>query len=83
MSQANTLITENLDAVLCDFGLAKAGLPSGLTTVDAEFKGSILFCSPELFFQVERSTGSDIWAWACLVLEVSLLVSYIPNLTRS
>ncbi|KAG8955131.1 general transcription repressor [Tulasnella sp. 424] len=68
----NVLITDRVEAVLCDFGLARLvdGLPSGLTTTKTT-KGSIRYMSPELLDEDPRHTlYSDIWAYGCLVLKV-------------
>ncbi|KAG9035271.1 hypothetical protein FRB95_011566 [Tulasnella sp. JGI-2019a] len=68
---ANALVYQDCRVVLADFGLATAAseAPSGLTT-SRGLKGSIRWWSPELFGDGLRSTASDIWAWACLLLEV-------------
>ncbi|KAG9021894.1 hypothetical protein FRB95_001206 [Tulasnella sp. JGI-2019a] len=68
---ANALVYEDGRAVLADFGLTRAAseVPSGLTT-SRGLKGSIRWWSPELFDDEHHSTASDIWAWACLFLEI-------------
>ncbi|KAG9012470.1 hypothetical protein FRB90_006706 [Tulasnella sp. 427] len=71
----NILVNERLQAVICDFGVAKAlddpDVPSGLTTTDS-FKGSVRYYSYELVVaQVPRkSLKSDIWAYGCVLLEM-------------
>ncbi|KAG8938938.1 hypothetical protein FRC04_007234, partial [Tulasnella sp. 424] len=68
----NVLITDRVEAVLCDFGLARFvdGQPSGLTTTKTT-KGSIRYMSPELLDGDPRHTlCSDVWAYGCLVLKV-------------
>ncbi|KAG8905545.1 hypothetical protein FRB99_008744 [Tulasnella sp. 403] len=75
---ANVLVSEYGHAMLCDFGLAQVideEYHSGLTTSDG-FKGSIRWCSPEIFEGQPRSTESDVWAWSYLVFEV--LTGKIP-----
>ncbi|KAG8896787.1 hypothetical protein FRC01_011622, partial [Tulasnella sp. 417] len=73
LKTGNVLITPAKRAMLADFGLSKALAegPTGLTTSES-FKGTLRYCSPELVFGKEtgESLPSDIWAWACLVLEV-------------
>ncbi|KAG9002293.1 hypothetical protein FRB93_011719 [Tulasnella sp. JGI-2019a] len=68
---ANALVYQGPWAVLSDFGLAVAASesPSGLTTSHG-LLGAIRWWSPELFNGGPRSASSDIWAWACLLLEV-------------
>ncbi|KAG9037441.1 hypothetical protein FRB95_005731 [Tulasnella sp. JGI-2019a] len=66
---ANTLVNQQGEAMLCDFGLAKSNFRSGLETSDIT-AGTVRFCSPELFDEVEHSPASDIWALGCLVVEI-------------
>ncbi|KAG8974624.1 hypothetical protein FRC05_007100 [Tulasnella sp. 425] len=71
----NVLISDELDAVLCDFGVAsfidQAAGPSGLTTTQA-VKGSFRYMSPGLLLETEakHTLPSDIWAWACTTYEI-------------
>ncbi|KAG9037767.1 hypothetical protein FRB95_004053 [Tulasnella sp. JGI-2019a] len=69
--QANALVNPQLRAVLSDFGLAVAAseAPSGLTT-SRGLIGSFRWWSPELFDDTPRSTTSDVWSWANLLVEV-------------
>lgn len=75
LKPSNVLVNDNIEAVLCDFGLAtfitESGASSGLTTSRSP-KGSIRYMSPELIQETEaqHSLKSDIWAWACTVFEV-------------
>ncbi len=56
--------------LLGDFGLAKAATASGLTT-SRNVLGSVPWNSPELFEDDSiRVPSSDIWAMACLIVEV-------------
>ncbi|KAG8974618.1 hypothetical protein FRC05_007094 [Tulasnella sp. 425] len=72
---ANVLISDELDAVICDLGVAsfinEAEGPSGLTTTRA-VKGSSRYMSPELLLEGEgkQTLASDIWAWACTTYEI-------------
>ncbi|KAG9026774.1 hypothetical protein FS837_004512 [Tulasnella sp. UAMH 9824] len=79
----NVLINAERRAVLADFGLSRAleEAPTGLTTSEG-FKGTLRYCSPELIKETDKvhSLASDIWAWACLVLEV--LADRIPYAER-
>ncbi|KAG8899557.1 hypothetical protein FRC01_010471 [Tulasnella sp. 417] len=56
--QENVLINDLVQAVLCDFGLARLadGQPSGLTTTKT-IKGSIRYMSPELLDEDPVMTG--------------------------
>ncbi|KIO30574.1 hypothetical protein M407DRAFT_39361, partial [Tulasnella calospora MUT 4182] len=71
----NVLVTDALDAVLCDFGLASLvqdpEIPSGFTT-SRSIKGSTRYMSPELLLENEpkQSLASDVWGWACTVFEI-------------
>ncbi|KAG9025023.1 hypothetical protein FRB95_010617 [Tulasnella sp. JGI-2019a] len=68
---ANTLLSLQGEAMLCDFGLAKSNFRSGLETSNNP-AGTTRFCSPELFDGVEQSPASDMWALGCLVVEIIL-----------
>ncbi|KAG8958011.1 general transcription repressor [Tulasnella sp. 408] len=68
----NVLINDRIEAVLCDFGLARLadGQPSGLTTTKT-IKGSTRYMSPELVEENGTHTlSSDVWAYGCLALRV-------------
>ena len=59
--------------MLCDFGLAAAvgdEMHTGLTT-SGTVGGSTRWCSPEVIDGGKRTTASDVWSWAMLVVEVS------------
>ncbi|KAG9013227.1 hypothetical protein FRB94_003297 [Tulasnella sp. JGI-2019a] len=66
---ANVLVSRQGEAMLCDFGLAKSNFRSGLETSNIA-AGTVRFCSPELFDEVEQSPASDIWTLGCLVVEI-------------
>ncbi|KIO20131.1 hypothetical protein M407DRAFT_140421 [Tulasnella calospora MUT 4182] len=67
----NVLVTDDRNAVLCDFGLTivlQDG-PTGLTTAEG-FRGTIRWCSLEVLLGERRSSTSDVWSWGCLVMEI-------------
>ncbi|KAG8855498.1 hypothetical protein FRB96_007002 [Tulasnella sp. 330] len=68
---ANLLINDEDNGVLCDYGLSIAldDGGDGLNT-SGGLKGSIPWCSPDIFMGASRSPAGDIWAWACLILEI-------------
>lgn len=70
--QANTLIDNHGNALLCDFGLATIvdEVPSGLTTPNKD-ACTARYASPELIMGGIRTLECDVWAWGCLLLEVS------------
>ncbi|KAG8914311.1 hypothetical protein FRC01_004129, partial [Tulasnella sp. 417] len=75
---ANVLVTDELTAVICDFGLSRAVQEeySGLTT-SRTLKGSLRHLSPELLDEDPVHTlASDVWAWGCLALEI--MTEYVP-----
>lgn len=82
--QGNVLISDGegrVRALLCDFGLAKIeeADPSGFTTSSWNRAGSPRYMSPELCETPSRTEASDMWAWGCILLEVS---PYHPWLDR-
>ncbi|KAG8955752.1 hypothetical protein FRC04_007743 [Tulasnella sp. 424] len=88
LKPANVLIKENLDAVLCDFGLARfileSGVSFGLTTSKTP-KGSIRYMAPELVLPEKpnlHTLESDVWAWACTVFEVLTGCEPYPDALR-
>lgn len=62
-------------AVIGDFGLARVvqDRSTGLTTTNSN-GGAIRWMSMELLLGDEHgpTTHSDVWAWRCLLLEVSV-----------
>lgn len=79
LHQANTLVNDRHQAMLCDFGLARIleENPSGLTTRSAQI-GTLRYVSPELMMSnnARHTRESDVWAWACLLLEVRTQSSF-------
>ncbi|KAG8950556.1 hypothetical protein FRC04_007375 [Tulasnella sp. 424] len=71
----NVLVNDELNAVLCDFGLAtfieESEAASGLTT-SRSIKGSTRYMSPELFLdiQAKHTLESDVWGWGCTIFEI-------------
>lgn len=68
------LISDELDGVLCDFGLAsfiqESGVSSGLTT-SRTTKETARYMSPEfLLDEAKDLLKSDVWAWGCTTFEV-------------
>ncbi|KAG8900661.1 hypothetical protein FRB99_005826 [Tulasnella sp. 403] len=67
----NVLVAGNMIAMLCDFGLSKSteGMSTTSTTKNA---GTSRYWSPELLQPNNRPTlESDVWAWGCLLLEIT------------
>ncbi|KAG8980217.1 hypothetical protein FRB90_007746 [Tulasnella sp. 427] len=81
LKPANVLVSDDLEAVLCDFGLAtlidEAGTSSGLTT-SRTVKGTSRYMDPDLILNSDKKHNlfSDVWAWACTAFEV--LTDCIP-----
>ncbi|KAG8911055.1 hypothetical protein FRC01_005949, partial [Tulasnella sp. 417] len=81
----NVLITDQVAAVLCDFGLARFvdGQRSGLTTTET-IKGSLRYMSPELLDgDPVHTLQSDIWAFGCLVLKPEQVMTGILPYIRA
>ncbi|KAG8944715.1 hypothetical protein FRC04_001614 [Tulasnella sp. 424] len=79
LKPTNVLVDESINAVLCDFGLARfileSGVSSGLTT-SKTLKGSTRYMAPELLLEGEtkHTLKTDVWAWACTAFEVIITV---------
>ena len=75
-SKASVLIDDEGNARLCDFGIARIlseDVPSGLTTT-SQHMGTERYLSYELVTAEDLckpTTASDIYALACIGLEVS------------
>ncbi|KAG9035867.1 hypothetical protein FS837_001805 [Tulasnella sp. UAMH 9824] len=85
LKPANVLVKENVDAVLCDFGLSsfiyEPEIVSGLTT-SKSIKGATRYMSPELVRDESKHTlQSDVWAWGCTTLEI--VTGTIPYSNRA
>ncbi|KAG8898723.1 hypothetical protein FRB99_007195, partial [Tulasnella sp. 403] len=68
----NILVSDDGDAMLCDFGLSKLleDVPSGLTTESGQ-KGTTRWMAPEqLGKHPVYTTESDAYAFGCLALEI-------------
>lgn len=69
MKAANVLVSDEHNALLCDFGLSRAIDTPTATTLRG--KGSLRWMSPELLCEGEgKSFASDIWAFSMTVYEV-------------
>lgn len=67
----NVLVSDQGEAMLCDFGLSKLmeDAPSGFTTSFAT-GGTLRWIAPELLNGEVCSTKSDVYSFACLALEI-------------
>jgi WD40 repeat protein/serine/threonine protein kinase len=75
---ANVLMTPDGTAKICDFGLAKARVRSGESTVKGAKRTVLVssggmtpaYCSPEQASFAPLTRTTDIWSWAVSVLEM-------------
>ncbi|KAG8957609.1 hypothetical protein FRC03_009975 [Tulasnella sp. 419] len=76
----NALVDVNYRASLCDFGMShfidEANRITGFTTTSAYAGGTDRFLCPELLEDEPKTTATDIWAFACLVVQI--LTDQIP-----
>ena len=78
MSQANILIDENWHPQLADFGLTLFAENSHYNTTDQG--GTMRYMAPELIhpdhfgMTYRRTYASDIYAYACLCIEVNIFL---------
>ncbi|KAG8958580.1 hypothetical protein FRC03_008995 [Tulasnella sp. 419] len=70
----NVLVDASGRASLCDFGMSQfleaAARITGFTTTNAHLGGTDRFMSPELFYELPKSTDTDIWALGCLIVQI-------------
>lgn len=67
---ANVLISSQGDALVCDFGLARAG--DEVTMTQLQGMGTVRWQSPELLNAGSKTFQSDAWAFGMLIYEASL-----------
>jgi len=72
----NVLVDDEGNPRIGDFGLATVPeeADSGLTTT-SENDGALRWASPELIRTKKRTKMSDVWAFGCTLIEVSLHIS--------
>lgn len=68
LKAANVLLDEKVQAVLCDFGMAKA--LDNVTSSALQGAGSLRWMSPELMDDSPKSTRSDVYAFGMTIVEV-------------
>jgi len=69
---SNILMTPLGRAQLCDFGLSRIITSEGPSLhTTANFKGSLRWCSPEVFNGEKRTPESDVWSWGVLAFQVA------------
>lgn len=72
----NVLISNELKALLCDFGLSKTA--DAATTTSLKGAGTVRWQAPELFHEAPRSYKSDVYAYGMTIYEVSCHFYYRP-----
>lgn len=79
---ANTLVSSDHRALLCDFGLAK--MVDTQTSSSLAGAGSLRWQAPELFDGTPRTVMSDIYALGVTIAEVrsTYCLKFSCNLTR-
>ncbi|KAJ7905973.1 kinase-like domain-containing protein [Mycena leptocephala] len=70
LTGSNILLTEEYDLQICDFGLVKWDETS-IVTGGSRGRGTYRYMAPELFESARPSFASDVFAFACLALEMS------------
>ncbi|KAJ7091395.1 kinase-like domain-containing protein [Mycena belliarum] len=70
ISGNNVLLTDNLDVQICDFGLGKWQETSIVTGGSRATPGTVRYTAPELHRGERPTYASDVYAFACLALEI-------------
>ncbi|KAG8920918.1 hypothetical protein FRC02_000567 [Tulasnella sp. 418] len=82
----NVLVNARGVACICDFGLSQfldeALKITGFTTTQSNIGGTDRYLCPELLEEEEKTTMSDMWAFACLIMLVRLPLT-VPPLENS
>ncbi|KAG9008706.1 hypothetical protein FRB93_006252 [Tulasnella sp. JGI-2019a] len=76
MKALNVLLTEQLEPLICDFGMAKVLDGYNETSTTMKGAGSYRFMSPELMCDGPKTTESDIYAFGMTIVEI--LTGHIP-----
>lgn len=71
----NVLVSSNLHALLCDFGLAKT--VDATTSTSLKGAGTVRWQAPELFNDAPRSFKTDVYAFGMTIYEVNLFAYVI------
>ncbi|KAG8955279.1 hypothetical protein FRC03_011225 [Tulasnella sp. 419] len=71
----NVLVDAQGRASLCDFGMSQfideASRINGFTTTSGQAGGTARFLCPEVLEDKPKTTATDIWAFACLIVQVN------------
>ena len=75
---SNILVSDDVHALICDFGLAKFG--EDATSVGLQGVGTVRFQSPEVLMQGGGKTfATDVWAFGMTISEVGLPYSFLSS----
>lgn len=78
--QANILIDEDLHVRLADFGVAVLADASSSSGISTRSGGAARWCPPEVLKGEPSSFESDIYAFGCVCVEVSVILLDLFNL---
>jgi len=66
----NVLLTDDLTAKVCDFGLSRSDSTENLETMN-KMRGTMAYCCPEIYHNVRFSPGSDIYSFTIVIWEMA------------
>lgn len=72
IKSSNILVNHHFETKLCDLGLGKSkSVDMSLQSTKNNVRGTYIFMAPEiLLVKEEASTFSDVWAFACTIVEL-------------
>ncbi|KAG8843179.1 hypothetical protein FRB96_004249 [Tulasnella sp. 330] len=73
----NVLLTEQLDPLICDFGMTKMRDVHNMTSTAMQGVGSCGWMSPEIIDGNSKTDKSDIYAFGMVIVEASVAIKWL------